>query len=326
MSSLHSFTFIIIILLPSLSPPLTNAQETIKSPQQLDLLIRDYTFRSSFINMTRTGEIHNVNLPANLSGAVRAQAARFRCGSLTRYGARIDGFTLGIGVMLYPCVERVMLITHRLSLNWSSIYSANYNLSGYQLVSPILGLAAYNAGGKRSNSPNSSYPFEVGIRSAQGNSIAVNFTNPIDDPIVNPLCAIFEGDGKTVSLKPPISDRVCGSTSNGHFGLVVKLPPPAGSPPPAAVTAAGGGGRAAVWKVAVASSVGSALGIVLLGLLVVAMFAKVKKKARMVEMERRAYEEEALQVSMVGHVRAPVAAGTRTVPTIEHHFVHYNPK
>ncbi|CAI0476586.1 unnamed protein product [Linum tenue] len=311
MSSLHSFTFIIIILLPSLSPPLTNAQETIKSPQQLDLLIRDYTFRSSFINMTRTGEIHNVNLPANLSGAVRAQAARFRCGSLTRYGARIDGFTLGIGVMLYPCVERVMLITHRLSLNWSSIYSANYNLSGYQLVSPILGLAAYNAGGK-------SYPFEVGIRSAQGNSIAVNFTNPIDDPIVNPLCAIFEGDGKTVSLKPPISDRVCGSTSNGHFGLVVKLPPP--------VTAAGGGGRAAVWKVAVASSVGSALGIVLLGLLVVAMFAKVKKKARMVEMERRAYEEEALQVSMVGHVRAPVAAGTRTVPTIEHHFVHYNPK
>jgi len=33
-------------------------------------------------------------------------------------------------------------------------------------------------------------------------------------------------------------------------------------------------------------------------------------------MERRAYEEEALQVSMVGHVRAPTAPGTRTLPRI----------
>nr|XP_025888209.1 uncharacterized protein LOC101267435 isoform X2 [Solanum lycopersicum] len=50
----------------------------------------------------------------------------------------------------------------------------------------------------------------------------------------------------------------------------------------------------------------------------------VKKKARMEELVRRAYEEEALQVSMVGHVRAPIAAGTRTVPTIEHEYSHHN--
>ncbi|CAN0907444.1 hypothetical protein LINGRAHAP2_LOCUS24808 [Linum grandiflorum] len=59
----------------------------------------------------------------------------------------------------------------------------------------------------------------------------------------------------------------------------------------------------------------------------VAMFGKAKKKAMMVEMERKVYEEEALQVSMVGHVRAPLASTTRTVPTIDNdHFMpHYNP-
>ncbi|KAD4178508.1 hypothetical protein E3N88_27099 [Mikania micrantha] len=47
---------------------------------------------------------------------------------------------------------------------------------------------------------------------------------------------------------------------------------------------------------------GAAIGAFLLGLLLVAMFVKEKKKARLEELERRAYEEEALQVSMAGHV------------------------
>ncbi|CAL1375499.1 unnamed protein product [Linum trigynum] len=321
MLNLHSFVFMTILL----SFSSARAQKPITSPKMLDLLIRNYTFSGS-LNMTKTGEMQSVHLPPNLSGSVRAHAARFRCGSLTRYGARFDEFHLGIGVHLFPCVDRVMLITHNLGLNWSiSFYSANYNLSGYQLVSPILGLTAYSAGKKTSNNPNSSYPFEVKIRSDHGNPITVNFTGAMShDDHANPLCASFGKDGSTVSIEPPISPYLCGSTSNGHFGLVVELPQAPPAPPP--YGAEEGGGRVAMWKVAVGSSVGSALAIVLLGLLLVAMFAKVKKKARMVEMERRAYEEEALQVSMVGHVRAPVAVGTRTAPIIEHHFVHYKPK
>jgi hypothetical protein len=81
--------------------------------------------------------------------------------------------------------------------------------------------------------------------------------------------------------------------------------------------------KISLWKVVVGSSVGTAIGVILLGLLLVAMFVKVKKKARMEEMERRAYEEEALQVSMVGHVRAPTATVTRTVPIIEHEYIPY---
>ncbi|CAL1376653.1 unnamed protein product [Linum trigynum] len=79
-------------------------------------------------------------------------------------------------------------------------------------------------GKMRSNSPNSNYPFEVGIRSTKGNPLTIN----------------------------------------EHFGLVVKLLL-AQSPSSTPVTA-GEGARAkwAVWKVVVARSVGSALGIVLL--------------------------------------------------------------
>ncbi|VAH34948.1 unnamed protein product [Triticum turgidum subsp. durum] len=39
-----------------------------------------------------------------------------------------------------------------------------------------------------------------------------------------------------------------------------------------------------------------------------------RRKSEMAEMERRAYEEEALRVAMVGHVRAPSACGSRTTP------------
>ncbi|CAN1243641.1 hypothetical protein LINPERPRIM_LOCUS5751 [Linum perenne] len=204
-----------------------------------------------------------------------------------------------------------MLITTNFGLNWSStIYNHLLSDSGYRLVSTVLGLTAYSAASK--NSPNSSYPFEIGIRSTQGNPITVNFTNIINTS--SSLCAIFGRDGK-VSLKPHISPGVCSSSTTGHYALVVKGEED------------GGGGRAAAWKVAVGSSIGGVMAIVLLGLLMVAMFGKAKKKAKMVELERKAYEEEALQVSMVGHVRAPLASSTRTVPTIENDqfMSNYNP-
>ncbi|CAN1243643.1 hypothetical protein LINPERPRIM_LOCUS5752 [Linum perenne] len=325
----YFLSWIMILLTLSSLPSSTRAQVEITTPEQLDLLIRDSTFKSiSSMRKIKTGEIYNVNLPANLSG-ITAHAGRFRCGSLKRYGARFEQIGLRrAGITLLPCLVRVMVITQNLGLNWSSIYTSNYDLSGYRLVSPILGLKAYdyNPSWGNSSSPNSSYPFEIAIGSSQGNSITINFSST-DNGNKNPLCAIFEKDGK-VSMKPPVSPQVCASTSNGHYGLVVPLPPlstpPAPSPRPA--TAAGGGkGRShkKVWVV-----VGSVVGGVVVGLLIFLLLVtcvKVKKKAKIAEMERRAYEEEALDVSVVGNVRAPVASGTRTVPTIEHEFIPHNP-
>nr|XP_009776124.1 PREDICTED: uncharacterized protein LOC104225947 [Nicotiana sylvestris]XP_016456235.1 PREDICTED: uncharacterized protein LOC107780211 [Nicotiana tabacum] len=139
------YLYLILVSL-AFTAALSSQGQGIKSARLLDLVLRDYTFRSYNKNNFRTAKLYAIHLPANLTG-IRVDSVRYRCGSLTRYGAKIKEFKLPIGV---------------------------------------------------------------------------------------------------------------------------------------------------------------------------------KKKARMEELVRRAYEEEALQVSMVGHVRAPTAAGTRTVPTIEHDYNLHN--
>ncbi|KAK4842928.1 hypothetical protein QYF36_001695 [Acer negundo] len=306
------FSLIIFLIYYSLaSLKAEAADQEIKSARVLDLVIRDYTFKS-FDNHFRTGTFHDVNLPANLSG-IEVDTARFRCGSLRRYGARVKEFHLGIGVTVQPCVERVMVVRQNLGHNWSSIYYANYDLSGYQLVSPVLGLLAYNAG----TGVDFNNRFELGIL-ANDKPITIDFRNMTTITNVSgikTLCANFQKDGKVILTKQ-VSSYVCVATSHGHFGLVTES---SSSPPPEQVVKR----KISRWKLAVGTTVGSAVGAFLLGLLLVAMFVKVKKKARMEELERRAYEEEALQVSMVGHIRAPTASVTRTSPTIEHEYLSY---
>ncbi|KAL3743145.1 hypothetical protein ACJRO7_018443 [Eucalyptus globulus] len=307
MGSRFPLNFLLLVL--ALASPQTVLAQEIKLPHVLDLLIRDYTFKSSS-QQIKTGVIHAVNLPKNLSG-IRVDTVKFRCGSLRRYGAQVKEFHLGIGVTVQPCVERVMLIRQILQNNWSSIYYSNYDLSGYQLVSPVLGLLAYNAGSHGNSNP-ATAAFELGITAGE-KPITVNFTGvaTLDHrPGVVPMCANFESNGK-LTLANQVAPSVCLATRQGHFGLVTELPPVQMRK------------QVSKWKVAVGGSIGSMLGVFLLSLLFVALFVKAKKKSRREEMERRAYEEEALQVSMVGHVRAPTASVTRTVPIIEHEYAPF---
>ncbi|KAB1217151.1 hypothetical protein CJ030_MR4G021170 [Morella rubra] len=294
----------LLILSWAFSVSMKAEAQGIKSAHLLDLYIRDYTFRS-YDKHFRTGTLHAVHLPANFSG-IRVDTVRFRCGSLRRYGAQVREFHLDVGVTVHPCVERVMIVREILGYNWSSMYYANFDISGYQLVSPILGLLAYNAG----SNMNFSNPFELGILAGE-KPITVDFSNTTEFTNlkeIRPYCASFGSDGK-VTLANEVSPYVCVAKRHGHFGLVIEAPPEQLRK------------KVSRWKVVVGSSIGAALGAFLLGLLLVALLVKVKKKSRMEEMERRAYEEEALQVSMVGHVRAPTATVTRTLPTIEHEYV-----
>ncbi|CAN0840103.1 hypothetical protein LINGRAHAP2_LOCUS2743 [Linum grandiflorum] len=231
-ADLCSFIIMIVILL-SLSSS-TNGDNEIRTPEAMDKTIKDYTFKSFSMMKRRikAGEFYNVDLPVNFSG-IKASAGMFRCGSLRRYGAELGELGLGVGLTLKPCLVRVMVIVQKLGLSWSSIYYANYNLSGYQLASPILALTAYDYNATTSIDNNSSYyyPFEVGIWSSESNSskpitikfsTATSYSNSHHNVY---LCAIFAKDG-TVRLNPPISispPRVCVSTVDGHYGLVVKL-------------------------------------------------------------------------------------------------------
>ncbi|XP_076915191.1 uncharacterized protein LOC143574464 [Bidens hawaiensis] len=306
MGSNHlSLTWMILVFVTLLFISVLTEGQGIKSTRLLDLVIRDYTFKS-FNKYFKTGRPYNINLPSNLSG-ITVYTSRFRCGSLKRYGATINEFYLKVGVDVHPCIERILIVTQNLGNNWSNIYYDNYDaLLGYQLVSPVLGLLAYNSG----DDTNFNTQFEVKIRSPNKAGIKIDFSNyttngssTLDGRIK--MCATFEGDGK-VRLDKEVAPNICGATSHGHFGLVVQSPLlPVRK-------------KIRRWTVAFACSVGAAIAVFLVGLLLIAMFVKVKKKERLEEMERRAYEEEALQVSMVGHViRVHTASATRTSPRIE---------
>ncbi|EOA21065.1 hypothetical protein CARUB_v10001404mg [Capsella rubella] len=302
--------------------------QTVESAHLLDLMIRDYTIRNFNIHF-KTGAIQKIPLPSNFS-SIDIATAKFRCGSLGRHGATIGEFHLGPGLTLQPCVDRVILVRQNLGLNWSSyLYSTGYNLTGYnyQLVSPVLGILAYNSNpdGVAVN------PYEINVTGTEQNPILIKFfsSKASGDPKPNTnqnsslLCACFTSNG-TITFRQQVSAYVCLGTRQGHYALVTRahksdgsdVVTPASSPDQ--VNESGGGGRLSRWKVAVGSVIGSMIGAFLLGLLVVAMVVKGKKKAMREEIERRAYEEEALQVSMVGHVRAnPNASRTRTVPRFD---------
>ncbi|XP_012838021.1 PREDICTED: uncharacterized protein LOC105958561 [Erythranthe guttata] len=294
--------------------------QTSKSDQNqhllLDQIIKDYTFKSYTTN-SKTGKLHAINLPSNLSG-VKADAIKLRCGSLQRYGAKIQEFRLSSGLNIRPCAKRVILLRQNLGSNWSSIYYNSYKLSSaYQLIAPVLALLAYTGPGKNVST----------IEMPAGkNPIAIDFSSTeflndmLPAGIISPLCVRFDENGKITFLNRTGPNNVCVSTSNGYFGLVAEMP--------LYMTAAlkSGGKEVGKWKIVTVGSIGGALGAALLSLLTIAMFVNAKKKIKkeeMDELERRAYEEEALRVSMVGHVRGNSGNScTRTtVPTI-HHYYH----
>ncbi|CAL9226501.1 unnamed protein product [Arabidopsis halleri] len=325
---MDSFSFcIIIILLLSFHQ---SESQSIQSTHLLDLMIRDYTIRNFKLNLN-TGITQTIYLPSNFSG-IDIDTVKLRCGSLRRYGAKIGEFHIGSGVTVEPCPERVMLIRQNFGLNWSSVYSTGYNLSGYnyKLVSPVLGLLAYNANpdGVATN------PYEVNVMATDQNPILIDFlsSKTTDNPSPKAtmkknssvLCACFTSNANT-TFNEQVSPYVCKGTRQGHYALVMKTEARKDDhdgggggvvTSSTEMNGGNGGGKLSRWKVAVGSVIGSGIGAILLGMLVVAMLVKVKKKAMREEMERRAYEEEALQVSMVGHVRAPTAPGTRTLPRI----------
>ncbi|KAL0329695.1 UNVERIFIED_CONTAM: hypothetical protein Sradi_4956200 [Sesamum radiatum] len=161
--------------------------QVIKSARLLDLVIRDYTFRSYNKNF-RTGKLHKINLPANLSG-ILVDTIRFRCGSLHRYGAKIKEFHLDIGTL-----------------------SAHF---------AVLGLLAYNVG----RTGNTTVPSELGIQAGK-KPITIDFGSTTllnTNSGIIPLCASFDQDGK-VTLSNQARPRVCVATRDGHFGLVVESP------------------------------------------------------------------------------------------------------
>ncbi|WOL09973.1 hypothetical protein Cni_G18727 [Canna indica] len=290
----HLLIFLLTIILSSPSHQL-------QDPALIDQIVRDSVFHSYLADHHKTAVVYNVSLPPTVSG-VTAATVRFRMGSLMRHGATLDEFSVAPGVLVRPRSKRLIMVIQNLG-NLSSAYSSYRNISGYRLVSPVLGLLFYRAASIR----NTSIPPEMEILATRA-PITVDFSRLAQSSHgQRVLCALFSPDGN-LSLSNATNSKVCAARTQGHFALVVE-----------SINNAGGEDETKLsgWKVVVVSVAGGAFSAVLLGLILVALVTANRKRLLTVEMERRAYEEEALQVSMVGHVRAPTATVVRTAPRLE---------
>lgn len=251
----------------------------------------------------RTGVAYPLSLPGSLSG-VEATVARFRAGSLRRYGVRRFGeFSVPPGLAVRGRAAHLIAVRVNLG-NLSSVYDDYAVGAGYRLASPVLGLMFYGLARR-----NGTAALEIDLTGA---AIRVNFSVavPALQPGAAALCMAVGLNGSVTVTDVEDGTNTCHASDQGHFALVVGGAGDGGG---------GGGGEADIgevskWKLALFGAALGAGGTVLLGMVAVAVVSIQRRKSEMAEMERRAYEEEALRVSMVGHVRAPSAAGSRTTP------------
>ncbi|KAG1354673.1 hypothetical protein COCNU_07G007850 [Cocos nucifera] len=277
-----------------------------QDPRLIDRIVRDSAFQSYHAKHPKTAIVYKLLLPASLS-AVAAESVRYRAGSLRRYGAAIQEFRVAPGVFVHPHIKRLIVVRQNLG-NLSSMYNAYGNISGFQLVSPVLGLLFYNAASLHNSSSKNLSELEILVARRP---ITVDFSRLVGDvQRLRSLCAVFELDGN-VSLSNQTASNKCLSRRQGHFALVIESAKSDGVEEEKKVSE---------WKVVVVSVVAGAFVAVLLGLMVVAVASARRKRYQREEMERRAYEEEALQISMVGHVRAPTASVARTAPALENAY------
>lgn len=277
-----------------------------RSSRELDSLLQEYAFEA--LIRPRTGAVYDAKVPSNFSG-IGVAALRLRSGSLRRRGVvRYKEFRIPVDVVEQPYVERLVLVYHNLA-NWSGLY---YPLPGYNFLTPVLGLLAYDATDLSAKNLS-----ELDFR-ANGEPISIGFSNVRSGLKGSlPKCVSFGLDG-SVGFDNVVNGNTCLTRNQGHFSIVVEslVSPPAPAP------AVGGGGKRRKRKlwIIVGSVVGGLIALVFLSMLFFCV-RKCKRRKEIRRMERAADTGVNLPMTTVGTTKAPVASETRTRPMLENEFV-----
>ncbi|KAH9300451.1 hypothetical protein KI387_012034, partial [Taxus chinensis] len=301
--------------------------EAFNSQRSLDTVLQKYAFRA-FIH-PKTGIIYNAQVPKNMSG-IQVLAVRLRSGSLRSRGMVYKEFDIPSGVVVEPYIERLVLVYQNLG-NRSSHYYINLGTNwGLKLVTPVLGLLAYDNSSDVSSSGN----LQEAHILATKKPIKIRFSG-VSFPrrlAVAPLCILFYLNG-TVSVSNMSSSYVCTTYYQGHFSLAIQslAPTPSGSivsgfsPPPWSKkdpnsipyeTTSSEKHESNAWKFALGSLTGGSVVLGVTGMLGFFLHRH-RQKSMITRMEHRADQEEPLQTALIGHSRAPTAPGLRTQPKLE---------
>ncbi|XP_072967555.1 uncharacterized protein [Typha angustifolia] len=240
----------------------------------VDSVIRDRAF--DVLVGRRTSQVYDVPLPANFSGMV-ASVMRLRSKTFWNMGANVSAAHIPPRTLPLPHVRRLILVYQ----SWGNLSATYYDVSGYQLLSPVVSLLAYDA---TSNSTSSRSAMQLDLR-ALGDQISISFPRVAVRKGLNSSvkCVRFGLDGSMHvddMSSSSSSSSYCTSTSTGHFTVVV--PSEHSSP-------AERGKRT----------------------------LNLSKKTRMKKMDKEAEDGEVLETAWIGKSRMPTAAMIRTQPVLE---------
>lgn len=279
--------------------------------QGVDTSLRTYAFKR--ISHARTGVIYNVSLPPSLHG-ISSQVMRVRAGSARRRGLVFNQFSIPKGVIVLTGGPFVVMV-YRSIFNFT-LYSLP---QGYQFLSPIVGIVIYTS--LNASFDDAPLP-EMNVFSPDN---PITITIPINPPNTGPnipaLCAFFDINGTLYFSNVSSPPNVCSSHNLMDAALVQPSPLSSPStPPPTPFTGLPTSSRrisSQVWKFVLVAVLVGLVGIAILGAtLLVGM--RVQDKCQIAKLRHKPSDnQETLQTSIIGHTRAPTAAGVRTKPMIE---------
>ncbi|XVE57996.1 hypothetical protein DITRI_Ditri04bG0134700 [Diplodiscus trichospermus] len=259
------------------------------SYDSLDTSLQDFAFRALVRRKPLTGALYKSSLPANLSG-VDVSIVRIRSQTLWEKGANLSSFRIPSQTVPVPHVRRLAIVYQNLG-NWSSHY---YRVSGYSLITSVVGFMVFDASNNRAKSLKS-----ISL-DTKGKPISIHFSNlkyPDGMHSGAARCAAFSTNG-TVHFSDTILPDVCHSSDQGHFSVVVRLKR-----------------EHRPWYPWVIGIVLGFAGLVLAGYFGL-VFIKLLKTKRIQAMERQA-DGVIFHSRWVGSSKMPCATVTRTQPVLE---------
>ncbi|KAK6263190.1 hypothetical protein QUC31_009006 [Theobroma cacao] len=260
------------------------------SNDSLDMFLQDFAFRALVRHRPHTGALYKASLPANLSG-MEVSIARIRSRTLWKKGATLSSFHIPSRTVPVPHVRRLAIVYQNLG-NWSSHY---YKVSGYSLITSVVGFMVFDASNTRAKSLRN-----ISL-DTMGKPISIHFSNPkFPDGMESTVarCVGFSTKG-TVHFSDMILPNVCYTSDEGHFSVVVRLKRKHRPWYP--------------WVIGVVLGSSGLIFTAYFGL----VFIRLLKTKRIQAMERQADEGVIFDSRWVGSSKMPSATVTRTQPVLE---------
>lgn len=289
--NLYIFLFFLLLKLCVLVQCSNNNSLT----QSLDVILHEHAFKT--LVHQHTGSLYNASVPSSLAG-MKLTLVRLRSRTLWEKGANFSGFSIPPRTIPVPYVKRIHIVYNDLG-NLSSRY---FNISGYNLLTSVIGFMVYDAPSHISTITSLT---KLDLR-PMGQPISIEFKNltrSIKGRTTTKSCAMFDENGK-VSLSEMRFPNLCYTRNHGHFTIVLPLETKK---------------KRRIWGFLVIGFVIGVFGVALV-LVVGRMVLGICNSKRACEMEREAEEGEILESVMVGRSKMPIAMVTRTHPILEGPF------